>query len=474
MSDNLWTAEELARASGGQVSPGDWAVAGVSIDTRTLEPGDLFVALQDQRDGHEFLEQAAAKKAGAALIAVEGAAESFGLNSLTCDDTLVGLTALGGAARARVDAKIIAVTGSVGKTGTKESLKTAFGRNGKTHASAASYNNLWGVPLSLARMPRDSEFGIFEIGMNHADEIRPLTKLVRPHIAIITTVAPVHLEFFNSVDEIAAAKAEIFEGLEPGGIAIINRDIPHFDMLAGVARECGASEVIGFGESEKADARLTKFALHDACSCVTAEIGGERVTYGIGCPGKHWILNSLAVMAAVKAAGSDMALAAMALKQMTPPEGRGERMKIELRVGGDITLIDESYNANPASMRAALETLSGSTVQARGRRIAVIGDMRELGETSDDLHSAVGDLVDQLDIDRVFCCGPHMATLQGRVSKSKLAGYTESSTELVSMVTEEINPDDLVMVKGSLGTNMAPIVEAIQQLGKPAVAPGKV
>ena len=277
---------------------------------------------------------------------------------------------------------MIGVTGSVGKTGTKEALRLALARSGETHASVASYNNHWGVPLSLARCPASARYAVFEMGMNHAGEIEPLTRLVRPHVAIVTTVEPVHLEFFGSVEAIADAKAEIFRGLEPGGAAVINRDNPQFARLAARAKSAGVERIVSFGEHAKADARLIKCALHPDCSTVQARILGTDVTYKLGAPGRHVVLNSLAVLAAASLAGADLALAALALADLKPPSGgRGARITLDLP-GGTALLIDESYNANPASMRAALALLGQAPMGPRGRRIAVLGDMLELGRAA--------------------------------------------------------------------------------------------
>jgi UDP-N-acetylmuramoyl-tripeptide--D-alanyl-D-alanine ligase len=459
MTAALWTSKAAADATGGALVGLPWEVSGISIDTRTLCPGDLFVAIEGlERDGHEFIAQAEA--AGAAACLVSNSDNVKG-PCLVVPDTLKGLEALGSAARERTKAKIGAVTGSVGKTGTKEALRTALAASGKTHVSEASYNNLWGVPLSLARMPVDTEYAIFEIGMNHPGEIIPLVDLVRPDVAIITTVAPVHLEFFKDETEIAEAKAEIFTGLKKGGTAIINRDIVHFDLLKTRAEKAGAGIVIGFGEHSEANAKLGTVKLHDTCTCVSANINGTNAAYGIGAAGKHWALNSLAVLSCVQALGADLAKAALAMRDVASPAGRGERSTLALATGGQITLVDESYNANPASMKAALETLGASEPLSGGRRIAVIGDMRELGVESEVLHGNLADVLRTSNPDIVFCCGPHMKALWSKVNSVYPGAWKETSSQLVDLLVQEVEENDIIMIKGSLGTNMAPLVSAL-------------
>jgi UDP-N-acetylmuramoyl-tripeptide--D-alanyl-D-alanine ligase len=378
-------------------------------------------------------------------------------------DVLDGLRDLARAARTRLQAQVIGVTGSVGKTGTKEALRLALAPNGETHASVASYNNHWGVPLSLARCPASARYAVFEMGMNHAGEIEPLTRLVRPRVAIITTVEPVHLEFFGSVEAIADAKAEIFSGVEPGGAAVINRDNAQFARLSRAAKNAGIEHVVSFGEHAKADARLMKCSLHPDCSTIQARILGADVTYKLGAPGRHVVLNSLAVLAAVSLAGADLALASLALADIKPPVGRGARSTLDLR-DGTVLLIDESYNANPASMRAALALLGQADVGARGRRIAVLGDMRELGERGADLHRQLLEPVLADGVDLVFCCGPLMRALWEALPSERRGGYAEISGELESQLLAAVRPGDAVMIKGSLGSRMGILVKALQRL----------
>jgi UDP-N-acetylmuramoyl-tripeptide--D-alanyl-D-alanine ligase len=440
-------------------------VSGISIDSRSISPGEAFFAIKgDARDGHEFVAAALKAGAGLAVIAAERRSEFAGdVPLLVVRDVLDGLRDLARAARARLQAQVIGVTGSVGKTGTKEALRLALTRSGETHASAASYNNHWGVPLSLARCPASARYAVFEMGMNHAGEIEPLTRLVRPHVAIITTVEPVHLEFFDSVEAIADAKAEIFTGVVPGGAAVINRDNPQFARLSRAAKNAGVERVLSFGEHAKADARLIKCSLHADCSTVQARILGADVTYKLGAAGRHVVLNSLAVLAAVSLAGADLALAALALAEIKPATGRGARSTLELG-GGTALLIDESYNANPASMRAAVALLGQAEVGPRGRRIAVLGDMRELGERGADLHRELLEPVLAGGIDLVFCCGPLMRSLWEALPSERRGSYAETSGALESQLLAAVRPGDAIMIKGSLGSRMGLLVKALQRL----------
>ncbi len=440
------------------------AVNGVSIDSRSLQPGDAFFAIAgDSRDGHEFVDAALKSGAGLAVVAKSKRA-MFGADAplLAVDDVLEGLRDLGRAARERLKGKVIAVTGSVGKTSTKEALHLVLSRTGLTHASAASYNNHWGVPLSLARCPADARFAVFELGMNHAGEIGPLSRMVEPDIAIITTVAPVHLEYFKSVDGIADAKAEIFEGLEPDGIAILNRDNPQFGRLVESALKAGVSRVVSFGEHAKCDARLLRCVLQADYSSVQADIIGDEVTYKLGAPGRHLVMNSLAVLAAAKLAGADLALSAQALADLQPAQGRGTRTRLTVP-GGSALLIDESYNANPVSMRAAIALLGQAEPGPRGRRIAVLGDMLELGAQSALLHRELAEAITQNAVDLVFCSGPEMRNLWDALPPNRRGSYASHSGALEPHVLDAVASGDTVMVKGSFGSKMAPIVKALQR-----------
>ena len=460
----LWTAAEAVNATGGHCD-GDWAASGISIDTRTCRPGDLFVALAGPNfDGHDFIE--AAVQAGAVAVMAHRAPkdEKPGVPLLMVEDTLAALTALGAAGRARSEARLIAVTGSVGKTGTKEALRACLSAQGETAASVASFNNHWGVPLSLARMPRAAVYGVFEIGMNHAGEIGPLSRLVRPDVAVITTVQPVHLENFNNVLEIADAKAEIFEGMTPNGVAILNRDNPFFANLRERAADCGVTRIVSFGRHPEADMRLTDCSLHATCSAVHASYKGQALDYCLSVPGEHWVINSLAVLTAVGAIGADVVAAAGELSQLQTMKGRGERVEIALPEGVFL-LIDESYNANPTSMKAAIAVLGRAKLGQGGRRIAVLGDMLELGPGAPKLHAGLAAPLADADVDLVFTCGPDMARLHERLPDAQRGDHAADSDALAPLVTAAVAPGDVVMVKGSLGSRMAPIVDALKSLG---------
>ncbi len=377
-------------------------------------------------------------------------------------DTLEALNALGRAGRARAtDTVVIAVTGSVGKTGTKEALRLTLAPSGSVHASVKSFNNHWGVPLSLGNMPKDVRFGVFEIGMNHAGEIDVLTRLVRPHIAIVTTVAPVHLGFFRSVEDIADAKAEIFHGLEPAGTAIINRDNPLYERLKRHAEQHGA-RIVSFGETEGADARVLAIELKPDGSEVRADVLGEVVSYRLGAPGRHLVQNSLAVLAAVKLAGADLGAAARALADLRAQAGRGGRTLFPGR-GGNIAIIDESYNANPASMRAALATLGLTPRYEFKRRVAVLGDMLELGTQGAKLHQELAEVVDGAGVDVVFACGELMGSLYQALPAGRRGAYAKTAEDLQPLLTAGVGPGDVIMVKGSLGSRMGPLVEALKR-----------
>jgi UDP-N-acetylmuramoyl-tripeptide--D-alanyl-D-alanine ligase len=461
----LWMSDAMAAAMRAETRGAlPAAVSGISIDSRTIAPGEAYFAIKgDVHDGHAFVD--AALKAGAALAVVEAAqCDSFAPDArlLIVPDVLEGLRDLARASRERLNAQVIAITGSVGKTSTKEALRSVLAAQGKTHASVASFNNHWGVPLSLARCPADVQFAIFEIGMNHAGEIEPLVKMVRPHVAVITTVEPVHLEFFSGVEAIADAKAEIFEGVEPGGAVVLNRDNAQFARLQRRATKLGIAKIVTFGADKKADARLLDLALHPACSAIHAKILGYDLTYKLAMPGRHMAMNSLAVLAAASLAGADLALAGLALSQAQPAAGRGVRHILTVP-SGEATLIDESYNANPASMAAALNVLGQARVGGQGRRIAVLGDMLELGPTSAELHRGLAEAVQVNGIDMIFCCGPLMRHLWDALSSGRQGGYAEGSAALESQVTAAIRAGDVIMVKGSLGSRMKVIVTALEK-----------
>lgn len=457
----LFTVEELAAAMGAERRGAPRDVTGISIDTRTLAAGDAFFAITgDVTDGHRFV--GAALEAGASLAVVaRDRAGDYPADAalLVVDDVLAGLVAAGKAARARSQAQIVAVTGSVGKTTTKEALRLALSADGATHASAASYNNHWGVPLSLARLPREARFAVFEIGMNHAGEITPLVQMVRPHVSIITTVEAVHIAQFSGIEGIADAKAEIFNGLEPGGSAVLNLDNPQFARLKAAAEARGA-HIVTFGADPAADVRLVDHSLKAHCSTLVVDVLGTRVTLKVGMPGRHVVQNVLAVLAAVKLMGADLALASLALARLKPPPGRGVPVPLAV-AGGSATLLDESYNANPASMRAALDVLSRTPVGPRGRRIAVLGDMLELGEGGPAHHRELADPIRASGIDTVFCCGPLMRELWYALPSDLRGGYAPTSASLTTILASAIRPGDTLMVKGSNGSRMGPLVKAL-------------
>lgn len=466
----LWTATAAAEATGGRATA-DWTARGVSIDTRSLQKGDLFVALKAARDGHDFVADALSKGAAAAMVdhVPDGVAEDAPL--LVVDDVQTALEALGRAGRARMKGRVVAVTGSVGKTSTKEMLRDILGAQGRTHAAEASYNNHWGVPLTLARMPRDTEYAVIEIGMNHPGEIAPLARMARPDIGIVTTVAAAHLAAFDDLDGIAREKASLFEGLGPGGTAIINTDLETTPILRDAARAVGA-HVAGFGV-EADDCRLESVRLVDDRTIAEAEIGGERILFRIQSPGRHFAMNGLAVLAATRALDLDMALAVMALGQWTPYAGRGARQVIRLDRADDaqsVLLYDDSYNANPASVGAALEVLAAARVThdigrvARGRRIAYLGDMKELGPDGPEMHRALADHPAMDGIDLIHTVGPLMQGLAQALPAPKRGRHCDTAQEMAARVRHELDAGDVVLVKGSLSTGLSAVVQAIRKL----------
>jgi UDP-N-acetylmuramoyl-tripeptide--D-alanyl-D-alanine ligase len=458
----LWSLSELSAVFGSEAEGEGRPVTGVSIDSRTLRTGDLFVALKDQRDGHDFVSSAFRSGAAAALVEKSYRRRDDDGALFRVSDTLAGLEALGRAGRARLktNARIVAVTGSAGKTGTKEMLRACLSKLGPTHASEKSYNNHWGVPLTLARMPQDTLFGVFEIGMNHAGEIRPLTKMVRPHAAIITTVEAVHLEHFPSVAAIADAKGEIFEGLEVGGTAIIKHDSPYAARLMDIAKRCNARPMT-FGFSVGADVRGEDLKLSDEGSDMAVLVGGRAFRFHLAMPGRHIAENALAVAAAISALGADLERALPALATLLPPSGRGARCMLHVD-GGEALLIDESYNANPASMRAALLTLGSVPRRKFPRRIAVLGDMLELGAEAPLLHLGLKDAVEEADIDLVFACGPNMKNLYDALPAAKKGGYASTPSALEATLMSHLRSGDAIMFKASNGTRLGPLVAALK------------
>lgn len=465
----LWDAVAIARATGG-VAVGEFQVSGVEIDSRDVVPGDLFFALKgESMDGYRFVEMAFAR--GAAAVVVDRPVDG---PHVLVDDTTVALVRLARAARERADAKVIGVTGSVGKTGVKEAIFAALDRSsrGNAHRSVKSYNNHVGVPLSLARMPGRSKFGVFEMGMNHAGEIAALTAQVRPHVAVITTIAPAHIEMLGSMEAIADAKAEIFEGLQPGGTAVIPADSPHYDQLKAAAERLGAT-AIGFGKSAHADVRLLDAVpAAGGGSLVTADLGDRRVCYTVAEPGEHWIANSLAVMAAVRAAGGDLGAAGLALAEMQGMKGRGQRHTLKAG-GGDGTgralLIDESYNANPASMKATLAQLGATPAR---RRIAVLGAMKELGEHGPAFHAALAGPIGAAGVDYAVLVGDEMRALADEMGKQGLGALGKTiafahcgtaAEALETLRSHGVEGGDAILVKGSNSVGLGTLVSALAQ-----------
>ncbi len=461
----LWSGEDLVDAMKGRPAgkPMPDGVTGISIDSRSVSAGDAFFAIKGERfDGHDFCGAALAN--GASLLVVsEAKLPALGrlpAPMLVVDDVLESLARLGVAARARSKAQIVAITGSVGKTTTKEMLRQVLSAQGITHASVASFNNHWGVPLTLARLPRDARFGVFEIGMNHAGEIRPLVKMVRPHVAIVTAIAAAHLGHFNSIDEIAAAKAEIFEGVESGGHVLLNRDSDKYDLLVQLAQRCGIDNIHGFGENEMAEFRLQSFSPRENGSTIRVDIAGEQIDMSIGLPGRHIAQNALAVLGAAKLIGADLDMAARGLAGLEAPKGRGTRYR--LAVGsGRMMLIDESYNANPASMRAAIALLRDTPVGDGGRRIAVLGDMLELGSFSAQMHQDLAGPLAEAQTDVVLLAGPEIEVLDARLEGVIEHAHRDSAETLLPVLLDTVRPGDAVMIKSSNGIGFSKLVSAL-------------
>ncbi|MDH4439765.1 MAG: UDP-N-acetylmuramoylalanyl-D-glutamyl-2,6-diaminopimelate--D-alanyl-D-alanine ligase [Rhizobium sp.] len=460
----LWTSRDMVVAMGGRpfghLPDG---ITGISIDSRTITPGEAFFAIKGDRvDGHDYASIAIAN--GASLLVVsESKLPALGrltIPMIVVEDVLVGLEKLGIAARDRTPATVIAVTGSVGKTTTKEMLRVTLEPSGNVHASVASFNNHWGVPLTLARMPMDTRYGVFELGMNHPGEIGPLARMVRPDVAIITTIAPAHLGNFSSVEEIADAKAEIFEGVVNGGDVVLNRDNAYFDRLEQAAQAAGLENVHSFGQHAKAEFRLAEFDGAAEVSTVWVSFHGETREVTIGAPGRHLAENAMAVLAAVSLVGADIDAAIDALANLTAVKGRGARHKLSI-AGGSLTLIDESYNANPASMRAAISVLASSQPQYDGRRIAVLGDMLEMGEFSPSVHAELAGPLLAAGIEHVWLAGAEMVALRDALPETVSVVYLETTAELANFVTADVRAGDVVMVKSSLGIGFGKIVSAL-------------
>ena len=448
----LWTAADAARATGGSVA-GDWRASGLSIDSRTLRPGDLFVAVAGARDGHDFVADALERGAAAALVSRTPAGVDAS-RLLVVDDTQRGLEALGAAGRARSTARSVGITGSVGKTGSKAALAHGLRRLGSTHASIKSFNNYLGVPLSLAELPDDAAFAVFEMGMNRAGEIAGLTRQVRPHGCLITAIAPAHIAFFDDESGIARAKAEIFEGVEPEGFAVIPAASPHTPLLEDAAERAGIERVVRFGDG--GDARVEHVEPDALGSTVVADLAGTPARYRIGLPGAHWVANSLGLLAVVEAMGLDVAAVAASFAELRPEPGRGLARRIDID-GGEAVLLDDSYNANPASMRAALAVLG----LAQGRKLAALGEMKELGARSRDDHAALAEPVQAAGVARVFTAGDDMEALRNALPKRLRAAHGATADDLVDAVRAELRPGDTLLVKGSLASGMGRLVRAL-------------
>jgi UDP-N-acetylmuramoyl-tripeptide--D-alanyl-D-alanine ligase len=474
----LWTAADAATATGGTTSgrttPADWVATGVSIDTRSLQKGDLFVALTDARDGHDFVGQALANGAAAALVSriPEGLAPDTPL--LLVPDVLNALEALGRFARARTRARVIGVTGSVGKTSTKEMLRAALAGQGAVHAAEASYNNHWGVPLTLARMPQGTTHAVIEIGMNHPGEIAPLSRMARPHVIVITTVAPAHLEAFDNLDGIAHEKASIIDGLEPDGVAILPADLDVTPILTARASLAGVKTVL-FGTHAQADYRLTEVQITEFATIARARHAGEDMLFKLATPGKHFAANALAVIAVSDALGLDRAITITDLGRWAPPAGRGTVETIVLDDIEDMSfgLIDDAFNANPASVAAALDLLAAcqpTNSKGRfnaGRRIAILGDMLELGPTEGALHAALADHPALQHIVLVHCVGPRMRALHDALPRDKRGHWVETAAELLPRAAHLVDAGDIVLVKGSKSIKVSLVVDALRKLGHP-------
>lgn len=457
---SLWTHDSAAAATSG-ITSSQWNASRVEIDSRKIQPGDLFVAIKGERfDGHDFVKEAFKAGAVAAIVSRPPKDVPGDAPLLVVADVFKALEDLGRAGRARSNAKIVGVTGSVGKTSAKEMLKMALSASGKTYATTGNYNNHIGTPLSLANLPPDAEFAVMEMGMNHAGEISHLTRMVRPHVAIITTVEAVHLEFFDSVDGIADAKAEIFEGVVENGVAILNADNRYLNRLKMAAAKQGISRVVTFGESDTADVRLIAYQF-DASGCeVDAGVHGALVEYRIGAIGKHWAKSSLAILAAVHALKLDVVKAAKALSAFSEVEGRGKCSAIAVS-GGEATLINDSYNASPVSMRSAFAKTHEvwESLGKKGRKIAALGDMLELGAEENKMHAALA--TDLAQFDMVFTAGSRMKHLHEALGASQRGTHVTQAKELLPHLTNELRAGDVLLIKGSHGSKMYELADTL-------------
>lgn len=461
----LWTRTDAVAATQGRPVGADWSATGIAIDSRKVEPGDIFVALPGERvDGHDYVAPALRCGAAAALVSrIPSGLDDAPL--LVVDDVMDGLEDLARAARARSTARIVAVTGSVGKTGTKEMLAAALSACGKTVASVGNLNNHIGAPLSLARLPADCDFAVFELGMNHADEIRPLSRLVAPHAAIITNVEPVHIEFFDGIDGIADAKAEILEGLEPSGVAVLNADNASYERIRSRARDLGVDRIVTFGRDARCDVRALAIEPTEDGTRVTAAIAGVETSWTVGGIGEHWGFNSIGVVAVLHALKVEIAPCLSHLSAVSAMRGRGGQVRIATVDGGSALLIDESYNASPPAVRAALSVFAGTP---GNRRILVLGDMRELGDTAPAAHAGLKDAVDAAKPDEIYLCGQAMAHLRDALGAERVTAWAETADELADAVAGSVADGDVVLIKGSLAMGMKAIVSALEAAGAPA------
>ena len=470
----LWASADAAAATGGRTTT-DWQATGVSIDTRTLQPGDLFVALTDLRDGHDFVAAALAKGAAAALVSRVPHGVSPDAPLLIVDDVLAGLERLGIAGRKRTRAKVIGVTGSVGKTSTKEMLRVMLAGQGRVHAAEASYNNHWGVPLTLARMPVDTDFAVIEIGMNHPGEIAPLARMAGLDVAMITTVGAAHLEAFDNIAGIASEKAAIFDGLRPGGVAIVPSDLDVSPILLAHAATT-AAKVLTFGADASATYRLIRVQICDAATVVQATRYGQPMLFKVSTPGRHFAANGLAALAVADALNLDPMTASADLGHWAPPPGRGTRERITLDIVEETAfdLIDDAFNANPTSMAAALDVLIAARPEdgvgrvGRGRRIAILGDMLELGPTEDALHRAIADHPGLDAISTIHCVGPRMKALWHALPRTMRGEWVQTAPELAARARALIDAGDILLVKGSKGIKVSLVVDALRKLGQAA------
>lgn len=457
----LWTGSEVQRATGGALEGGGWEAGSVSIDSRTIGAGDLFVAIAGERfDGHDYVKQALEAGAVAAIVSRRPQGLPVGARLLVVEDVMAAFNALAKAARARSAVQVVGITGSVGKTSTKEMLALALGALGKTYFSQGNFNNHIGAPLNLANLPADARYAIFEMGMNHAGEISPLSRLIRPHVAVITGVEAVHLEFFDSERSIADAKCEIFDGLAEGGVAVLNADNAHYEYCK---RRAQGKKILSFGTAEGADVRVTSYAIRNLKSQIALEVTGKKLEVTLGAVGQHWAGVAASVLAVVQALGGDVQKSAKALSAFREVAGRGTLEEIFVSQGRAV-LIDDSYNASPASMRAAIAKLADvhAARAGKGRMVAVLGDMLELGEAAPALHVELAQELNRQGIQSVFAAGALMKHLFDALPPARRGGYAESAKGLLALVSSSLRPDDTVLVKGSHGSKIYALATALK------------